>query len=52
MMGIQSLVTYESPDIDGLEDAFQKAVDDYLETCRALCQAPDAPESLEEDLTS
>ncbi|MEX2502462.1 MAG: type II toxin-antitoxin system HicB family antitoxin [Trueperaceae bacterium] len=40
---IRSLVTFEGTDVASLEQAFEEAVDDYLETCDALGRAPEKP---------
>lgn len=37
---IDDLVTYEGETIEELENSFQKMVDDYLETCKALGKKP------------
>lgn len=37
---ITDLVTYESPTAAGLQQEFEAAVDDYLETCKALGREP------------
>jgi len=34
--GIKDLVSYESPNLSGLEQAFRDAVDDYIETKKQL----------------
>ncbi|MBQ8429073.1 MAG: type II toxin-antitoxin system HicB family antitoxin [Clostridia bacterium] len=39
--GIKDLVNFESDTIDGIEKEFHAAVDDYLELCAELGQAPD-----------
>lgn len=38
---IQDLVTYEATSIEDLKAEFESAVDDYLETCKALGKEPD-----------
>ena len=38
---IRDLVTYEGKDVKGLKAAFQEAVDDYLELCKAEGGKPD-----------
>jgi predicted HicB family RNase H-like nuclease len=43
IMFIRDLVTYEAKTVKGLEEAFQAAVDDYLETCITLGKDPDKP---------
>lgn len=40
---VADLVTYEAPSAQGLQDEFEAAVDDYLETCKALGRAPQKP---------
>ncbi|EOG5422578.1 type II toxin-antitoxin system HicB family antitoxin [Cronobacter sakazakii] len=42
---VNDLVTYEAETIDGLQMAFEEAVDDYLETCKALNKDPEKPMS-------
>lgn len=37
---INDLVTYESSEISGLQQAFEAAVEDYIETCAALGREP------------
>ncbi|WP_026007603.1 type II toxin-antitoxin system HicB family antitoxin [Pseudomonas asplenii] len=40
---IRALVNYQGQTVAELEAAFKEAVDDYLETCRQLKQAPEIP---------
>jgi predicted HicB family RNase H-like nuclease len=40
---IQDLVTYEATTVPELEQSFQDAVDDYLETCKEVGKEPDRP---------
>ena len=40
---IRDLVTYEGTDAKGLKQAFQDAVDDYLELCSSQGREPDLP---------
>lgn len=40
---IDDLVTYESEEIKKIQDEFEAAVDDYLETCEQLGRAPLKP---------
>ncbi|KPA98296.1 MULTISPECIES: type II toxin-antitoxin system HicB family antitoxin [Pseudomonas] len=40
---IRALVNYEGQTVAQLEAAFREAVDDYLETCQQLKQAPEVP---------
>ncbi|KDE37403.1 HicB [Kosakonia radicincitans UMEnt01/12] len=42
---VNDLVTYEAETLDGLQLAFEEAVDDYLETCKALNKEPEKPMS-------
>ncbi|EME1359681.1 type II toxin-antitoxin system HicB family antitoxin [Klebsiella aerogenes] len=42
---VNDLVTYEAETLDGLQSAFEEAVDDYLETCMALNKDPEKPMS-------
>ena len=39
--GIGDLVTFESENVDGVEDAFHEAVDDYLAFCEQVGKAPE-----------
>ncbi|WP_218171188.1 type II toxin-antitoxin system HicB family antitoxin [Pseudomonas gingeri] len=40
---IRALVSYEGQTVAELETAFKEAVDDYLDTCKQLNQAPEMP---------
>jgi len=40
---IRALVSYEGQTVAELEAAFKEAVDDYLDTCKQLNQAPEMP---------
>lgn len=40
---IRALISYEGTDVDGLEMAFQEAVDDYLELCAEQNTQPEQP---------
>ncbi len=40
---INDLITYEAETLEGLEAEFRAAVDDYLETCKALNKEPAKP---------
>lgn len=40
---IRDLVTYEGTDVEGLENAFKDAVDDYLNLCAEQGREPDQP---------
>src|SRR5476649_334362 len=40
---IRALVSYEGQTVAELEAAFKEAVDDYLDTCQQLNQAPEMP---------
>ena len=40
---IEDLVTYESETVPGLNQDFEAAVDDYLETCEQVGKEPDRP---------
>jgi predicted HicB family RNase H-like nuclease len=37
---VNDLITFEATDVQGLQQAFQEAVDHYLEQCSALHRAP------------
>ena len=39
--GLSDLVTFECETLDGVEDAFHEAVDDYLAFCDDIGRAPD-----------
>jgi len=40
---IRDLVSYEGETVAQLTEAFRAAVDDYLDTCKALERAPETP---------
>ena len=42
--GIRDLVNFESETIEGIIQEFHSAVDDYLEFCAELGEAPNEPE--------
>ncbi|MET5490558.1 type II toxin-antitoxin system HicB family antitoxin [Klebsiella variicola] len=42
---IADLITYEADSLPGLKNAFEEAVDDYLETCSEIGKNPDKPMS-------
>ncbi len=42
---VNDLVTYEAETLAGLQEAFEEAVDDYLETCKILNKDPEKPMS-------
>ena len=41
LQGINDLVTFEGCSVEELENAFQEAVIDYLETCKSLNKTPE-----------
>lgn len=43
--GIRDIVGFHGESVPELRDAFQEAVDDYLETCEKLDRAPQKPYS-------
>ena len=43
--GIQDGVGFHADSVDGLREAFQEAVDDYLETCAKIGKDPQKPYS-------
>jgi predicted HicB family RNase H-like nuclease len=43
LMSITDLVTYEAATVPELRKQFEAAVDDYIETCRALGRLPQVP---------
>jgi len=42
---VNDLVTYEAETLSGLQLAFEEAVEDYLETCKAINKDPEKPMS-------
>jgi predicted HicB family RNase H-like nuclease len=40
IVGIRDGVSYEATDVEGIENAFREAVDDYLETCEKIGKKP------------
>jgi predicted HicB family RNase H-like nuclease len=46
LLHIRSLVSYEATDTDGLNMAFQEAVEDYLSHCRQQRIQPAIPAAL------
>jgi len=40
---IRSLISYEGTDVDSLRNAFEEAVDDYLNHCAETDQTPEQP---------
>ena len=45
LAGIRDIITFHGETVDELEAAFKEAVDDYLETCAKLGEAPNKPYS-------
>ncbi len=43
LLGVRTLVSFESDTAKGLKTAFEEAVDDYLETCEAHGKVPETP---------
>ena len=43
LLGINDLVSFESESEEGLEEAFHKAVDDYLAFCTEIGKQPQIP---------
>jgi predicted HicB family RNase H-like nuclease len=43
IIGIQDVVTFEGKTVPALEKAFRDSVDDYLEFCKELKEAPERP---------
>lgn len=41
IIGINDLVTFEGTSVEELKQGIKEAVDDYIETCRALGKSPD-----------
>ncbi|WP_462265731.1 type II toxin-antitoxin system HicB family antitoxin [Mucilaginibacter sp.] len=41
VMGINDLITFEGTSVAELKEAFQEAIEDYLETCKSLGKSPD-----------
>jgi predicted HicB family RNase H-like nuclease len=45
VLGIRDIVSFHGEAVTELEHAFHEAIDDYLEACAKLGQAPDKPAS-------
>ncbi len=43
LLGINDLVNFESENVEGLEEEFRKAVDDYLAFCSEIGKQPETP---------
>lgn len=43
ILNINDLITYEAKTVEGLQEEFRLAVDDYLETCESLNREPNKP---------
>ena len=43
LLGINDLVNCESENVEGLEEEFHKAVDDYLAFCSEIGKQPETP---------
>lgn len=43
LLGINDLVNFESENVEGLEEEFHKAVDDYLALCSEIGKQPETP---------
>jgi len=43
IIGIHDMVSFEGTDVDGLENCFREAVDEYLAFCATQGKAPDVP---------
>lgn len=43
LLGINDLVNFESENVEGLEEEFHKAVDDYLAFCSEIGKQPETP---------
>lgn len=43
LLGINDLVNFESENVEGLEEEFHKAVDDYLAFCSEIVKQPETP---------
>lgn len=43
ILGIRDMVSYEGTDVEGLEENFKGAVDEYLAFCAAEGKTPDVP---------
>jgi predicted HicB family RNase H-like nuclease len=41
VIGINDLITFEGISVAELKDAFQEAMEDYLETCKSIGKSPD-----------
>ena len=45
IIGIHDVVSFEGESVTELRTAFEQAVDDYLQTCKALAREPNRPYS-------
>lgn len=43
LLGINDLVNFESENVEGLEEEFHQAVDDYLAFCSEIGKQPETP---------
>ncbi len=43
LLFLRDVVSYRADDVAGLKAAFEAAVDDYLQTCKEMGEAPDVP---------
>jgi predicted HicB family RNase H-like nuclease len=41
IIGINDLITFEGTSVAELKEAFQEAIEDYLETCKTLGKSPE-----------
>jgi len=43
VIDLRDVVTFQGTSVDEIEEAFRNSVDDYLDFCRELGEAPDRP---------
>ena len=41
VIGVNDLIVFEGTSVTELKNGFQEAIDDYLETCKAIGKSPD-----------
>jgi len=45
VLGLRSLLSFEGASVDQLRNAFQEAIDDYIQECKERGQSPEKPAS-------
>lgn len=43
VLGIKDVITFQGTTVEEIEQAFKDSVDDYLDFCKKLAQAPERP---------